>query len=229
MRSLLTALNLILSGDRELFTTVGTSLSFSFFSTLFAGILGIAISTILILTRLPVRRFLISVFNSFMAVPTVVVGLLVYSLLSRSGPLGSLGWLFSPYAVILGQSIFALPIVISYLWTGYSRLDIRFFETMQTLGCSFPSKCLLVWKEAEAAIVSAILSSFGRVLSEVGISMMLGGNIRWYTRTMTTAIALEITRGEYEYALALGILLLLLAIGINTLTLRLVGPQKEMA
>ena len=225
MRTALTALELIMSGNRELFFTVGTSLAFSFFSTLFAGIFGLVIATIFTLERFPLRRFIISLVTSLMAVPTVVVGLIVYSLISRSGPLGSLGWLFTPYAVVLGQSIFALPIVISYLWAGFSKLDTRFFETIQTIGCSFPYKCLLTWRESPAALVNALLSTFGRVLSEVGISMMLGGNLRWYTRTMTTAIALETTRGEYEYALALGILLLLFAMGINALTLRMVRQK----
>jgi len=228
MRTALTALKLIMSGNRELFFTVGTSLIFSFFSTLFAGIFGLLIATIFTLEKFPLRGFLISLVTSLMAVPTVVVGLVVYSLISRTGPLGSLGWLFTPYAVVLGQSIFALPIVISYLWGGFSKLDIRFFETIQTIGCSFFYKCVLTWRESPTVLVNALLSSFGRVLSEVGISMMLGGNIRWYTRTMTTAIALETTRGEYEYALALGILLLLLAMGINTLTLRMV-QQREAA
>ena len=228
MTSVLTAFELIFSGNRELFFTVGTSLTFSFFSTLFAGIFGLLVATIFILGKFPLRGFMISLVTSLMAVPTVVVGLVVYSLISRTGPLGSLGWLFTPYAVVLGQSIFALPIMISYLWAGFSKLDIRFFETIQTIGCSFPYKFLLVWRENPSVLVNALLSSFGRVLSEVGISMMLGGNIRWYTRTMTTAIALETTRGEYGYALALGILLLLLALGINALTLRVV-QQREAA
>lgn len=225
MMALITALELIVSGNRELFFTVGTSLTFSLFSTLCAGIVGLVIATIFTLERFPLRRFIISLVTSLMAVPTVVVGLIVYSLISRSGPLGSLGWLFTPYAVVLGQSIFALPIVISYLWAGFSKLDTWFFETIQTIGCSFPYKCLLTWRESPAALVNALLSTFGRVLSEVGISMMLGGNLRWYTRTMTTAIALETTRGEYEYALALGILLLLFAMGINALTLHMVRQK----
>ncbi len=221
MKPIQSALSLILSGNREIFFTVGTSLSFSFFSTMLAGFIGLGIATIVTLYRFPLRRFFISLITSLMAVPTVVVGLVMYGFLSRSGPLGNLGWLYTPYAVIIGQSIFALPIVISYLWTGFSKIDLRFFETIHTLGCSFSTKCFLTWRESQTVLTNALLSSFGRVLSEVGISMMLGGNIRWYTRTMTTAIALETNRGEYEQALALGILLLLLSIGINTLTFRI--------
>lgn len=220
-----TALSLIFTGNREVFTVVWTSLHFALLSTFFAGILGLGMATSLTLYRFPFRSLLISFVTALMAVPTVVIGLMVYTLLSRSGPLGTLGWLFTPSAVILGQTILALPIITSYLLTGFSKLDPRFFETLKTLGLTGPWKWLLTWRECGSILVISFLSSFGRVLSEVGVSMMLGGNIRFYTRTMTTAIALETTRGEYEFALALGMILLVLAVGLNMLVHRMVHDE----
>lgn len=220
-----TALSLIFTGNREVFTVVWTSLHFALLSTFFAGILGLGMATFLTLYRFLFRSLLISFVTALMAVPTVVIGLMVYTLLSRSGPLGTLGWLFTPSAVILGQTILALPIITSYLLTGFSKLDPRFFETLKTLGLTGPWKWLLTWRECGSILVISFLSSFGRVLSEVGVSMMLGGNIRFYTRTMTTAIALETTRGEYEFALALGMILLVLAVGLNMFVHRMVHDE----
>jgi tungstate transport system permease protein len=150
-----------------------------------------------------------------MAMPTVVVGLLVYSFVSRAGPLGYLDILFTPTAVIIGQAILAFPIVTSLVYGGLSRLDDELTETLITFGAGPLRMLLKILSEARIAILSAVLSGFGRVIGEVGVSMMLGGNIRWYTRTMTTAIALENRRGAFSLALALGFILLIVAFGVN--------------
>jgi len=150
-----------------------------------------------------------------LSLPTVAIGLVLYALLSRSGPLGGMSLLYRPPAVILGQTVLAFPIVASLVYGALSKMDPELHETLITLGAS---KRQIVWmtlKEAKIAILSAILAGFGRVIGEIGISMMLGGNIRWFTRTITTAIALETSRGQFELALALGLILLLIAFAVN--------------
>ena len=167
------------------------------------------------LRRFRGRRALLAVLSSLMALPTVVVGLLVYSLVSRAGPLGSLGMLFTPRAVILGQAILAFPIIVSMTASGLSSLDPLFPEVLTTLGASKWDVLWMSVRQARGAVLSACLAAFGRVVGEVGVAMMLGGNIRWYTRTITTAIALETSKGEFEQGLALGIVLIVMALGVN--------------
>ncbi|HUV09002.1 MAG TPA: ABC transporter permease, partial [Spirochaetia bacterium] len=161
------------------------------------------------------RKAIVVLLNSLMAVPTVVVGLFIYSFLSRSGPLGSLGFLFTPKAVIIGQAVLCSPIIASLVYSALSRLDVRLPETLTTLGATRSQKFWMVLREARIAVASAILAGFGRVIGEVGVSMILGGNIRWYTRTMTTAIALETSKGEFERGIALGIILVSIAVIVN--------------
>jgi tungstate transport system permease protein len=167
------------------------------------------------LRRFRGRRVLLAVLTSLMALPTVVVGLIVYSLVSRAGPLGSLGILFTPRAVIVGQAILALPIVVSMTASGLSNIDPLFSEVLTTLGASRREVLWMSVRQGRGAVLSTSLASFGRVVGEVGVAMMLGGNIRWYTRTITTAIALENSKGEFELGLALGIVLLAVALGVN--------------
>lgn len=211
----LEALRLIGDFDRELVAITWNSLRFSLASTAVSATIGIPAGVLLAFGRFRGRRGLIAVMHTLMALPTVVVGLIVYSFISRSGPLGQFGILFTPAAIIVGQSILALPIVISLVYGAVTAVDAGLRETLVTLGASGPR---IVWKtllEARIGIASAILSAFGRVIGEVGVSMMLGGNIRWYTRTMTTALALETQRGAFSLALSLGIVLMIVALGIN--------------
>ena len=209
------AIELLVSGDREVYFIVLTSLRISAVSTVLAAGLSIPLGAWLGLASGRVKRPITAVLNSLMALPTVVIGLLVYSFISRSGPLGGMGLLFSPGAVIIGQVILAFPIVASMVYGGLSRLDPRLAETLVTLGAARKHMLWMVVREARIAILLAVLAGFGRVIGEVGVSMMLGGNIRWYTRTITTAIALETSKGEFELGLALGLILMLIAIGIN--------------
>ena len=194
---------------------MGTSLRFSLASAAIACIPGIPLGVTIALRRFRGRRAVLAVLSSLMALPTVVVGLLVYSLISRSGPLGTLGMLFAPAGVIAGQSILAFPIVVSLVASSLSTLDPLFPEVLTTLGAS---RRRIVWmgiREARGGVLFASLTAFGRVIGEVGVAMMLGGNIRWYTRTMTTAIALQTSMGDFELGLALGIILMVVALGIN--------------
>jgi tungstate transport system permease protein len=211
------ALQLLVTGDREVWFITWTSLRFSLSSTVIACLPGIPLGVLIALRRFAGRRALMAVLNGLMALPTVVVGLLVYSFISRSGPLGGLGMLFTPSAVIVGQAILGFPIVISLTASSLSRLDPLFPEVLTSLGASRAGILWMSVREARGPVLSACLAAFGRVVGEVGAAMMLGGNIRWYTRTITTAIALETGKGDFELGLALGIILMAMALGVNAL------------
>jgi tungstate transport system permease protein len=211
------ALKLITSGDRELVTICLTSLRFSTTSIIIASLAGIPLGFILKLKTFPGRKIILVIVNSLMALPTVVVGLLIYSLVARTGPLGGLGLLFTPVAVIIGQVVLVLPIVTSMVYGAVSDMDPRLPATLKTLGASGLSYNLMLLKEMKGPILSAVLAGFGRVIGEVGVSMMLGGNIRWYTRTITTTISLQTSKGEFELGLALGIVLMVIAFLLNFL------------
>jgi tungstate transport system permease protein len=211
------AISLLLSGDSEVWFITWTSLRFSLSSAVIACVPGIPLGVLIALKRFRCRRALLAVLNTLMALPTVVVGLVVYSLISRSGPLGGLGLLFTPRAVVMGQAILALPIVISMTASGLSSLDPLFPEVLTTLGASRRGIFWMTLREARGAVLSASLAAFGRVVGEVGAAMMLGGNIRGYTRTITTAIALETSKGEFELGLALGIILMITSLGVNAI------------
>lgn len=188
---------------------------FSVSSAVIACLPGIPLGVLVALKRFRGRRALLAVLTSLMALPTVVVGLLVYSLVSRAGPLGGLGILFTPAAVVAGQAILALPIIVSMTASALSSLDPLFPEVLTTLGASPRGIFWMSVRQARGAVLSAVLAAFGRVVGEVGVAMMVGGNIRWYTRTMTTAIALETSKGDFELGLALGIILIVIALALN--------------
>lgn len=217
MTALGEAVRLILSGDRELFTICLTSLQFSAASIIIASMMGIPLGIILKLKKFPGRKFILVAVNSLMALPTVVVGLLIYSLLTRSGPLGSMGLLFTPGAVIIGQIVLVLPIITSMVYGAVSDMDPRLPETLKTLGAQGHHYYLTLVREMKGPILAAVLAGFGRAIGEVGVSMMLGGNIRWYTRTITTTVSLQTSKGEFELGLALGLILMLLAFALNFL------------
>jgi tungstate transport system permease protein len=217
IESIRRALSLLLTGDLEVYAIAWTSMRFALLSTLLCSVVSIPLGVWMGLKDFRFKKVIVVVLNSLMALPTVVIGLLVYSFISRSGPLGHWGVLFTPRAIILGQTILALPIITSMVYGALSRLDPRMSETLITLGASPLGMFWMTLREARIAILSAVLAGFGRVVGEVGVSMMLGGNIRWYTRTLTTAIALETSKGEFELGLALGIVLMLIAFLVNFL------------
>ncbi|HVO38379.1 MAG TPA: ABC transporter permease [Spirochaetia bacterium] len=211
------AIRLLVCGDAEVWFITWTSLRFSLSSTLLACVPGIPLGVLIALRRFRGRRALLAVLSSLMALPTVVVGLIVYSLVSRVGPLGGLRLLFTPGAVIIGQAILAFPIVLAMTASALSSLNPLLPEVLTTLGATRRGIFWMSVREARGAVLSAALAAFGRVVGEVGAAMMLGGNIRWYTRTITTAIALETGKGEFELGLALGIILMAMALGVNAL------------
>lgn len=195
--------------------TVGVSLYTSLTAILLAGVVGVPLGTLVGLGRFPGRRVILTCLNTLMALPTVVVGLLLFGLFSRQGPLGSLGLLFTPWAMIIGQTVLAVPIVANFTVSVVAGADPRILPTAMTLGAGRLRSFTQLLREVRFGIIAAIVAGFGRVIAEVGIAMMLGGNIRGFTRTMTTAIALETSKGEFAFGLALGIVLLVVALAIN--------------
>lgn len=210
-----TALRLICTLDAEVVQTVWTSLRISFGATVVAAALGIPLGVLLGLCRFPGQRLLLTGLNTLMALPTVVIGLVLYGLISRQGPLGAFGLLFTPTAMMLGQIVLAAPIIAHYTVTAINGADPRITPTLQTLGAGPLQGAWRLLGELRFAILAGIIAGFGRVVAEVGVAMMLGGNIRGTTRTMTTAIALETSKGEFAFALALGLVLLCVALVIN--------------
>jgi tungstate transport system permease protein len=209
------AFQLIVHFDRELAAIVWTSLKVSLVSTALASAVGVPLGFAIAISRFPGKRQLEIALNTMMALPTVVVGLTVYSMISRRGPLGAYGLLFTPAAMVIGQFILATPIITALSLSATKSIDSRVGETARTLGAGTLQASMAIMGEARYAILVAIAAGFGRVIAEVGSAMILGGNIQGYTRTMTTAIALETGKGEFALAMALGIILLLIALSVN--------------
>ncbi len=215
--SIIDSIRLILRGDRELFEIVFLSIKLSFIATIISIIISIPMSLIITQHEFIGKKITIAMINTLMALPTVVVGLIVYSFLSRNGPLGCLSLLYTPYAMIIGQVILILPIMTGLLISFLSSIDVRVKKEAVALGANAFQIMVIMFKEGKEGIVSAITCGFGRVFAEVGISMMVGGNIASYTRNIPTAIALETSKGNLEESFALGIILLAVAFIINPL------------
>lgn len=211
------ALRLILTRDPEVVRIALVSLRIATVSTLLAACTGIPLGFLIATRAFRGKRCVVTTLNTLFALPTVVVGLTVYAFLSRMGPLGSFSLLFTPVAIIIGQFILAFPIVSALSMAAVATTDPRAGETARALGASERQVAIATLRESRTAILAAVIAGFGRVFGEVGVSMMLGGNIRFYTRTITTAIALETGRGEFALAIALGIILLSVALAINIL------------
>ena len=209
------ALSLIVRGDAELATIVWFSLKISLISTLAAAVIGIPSGFAIYLNKFAFRRALITILNSLLALPTVVIALFVYSFISRRGLFGSFDLLYTQTAIIIGQTILVVPMITIFVITALGHLDIRYHTTAMTLGADRWQASLLLMHEAKFGIASAIAAAFGRIISEIGVSMMLGGNIKGFTRTMTTAMALEYDKGEFVLAVALGLILMAITLGIN--------------
>jgi len=213
----ISALHLVLSGDPGLFAIVRLSLLVSLSAVLFAGLIGVPFGALIALTRFQAREIVIVVLNALMGLPPVVVGLAVFLALSRSGPLGSWGLLFTPQAMIIAQTILVAPIIaaltrqtIEDLWDEYrdelTAMDVGPARRVSTL----------IW-DARFSLVTALLAGFGRAAAEVGAIIIVGGNIDGFTRTMTTAIALETSKGDLPLAIGLGMVLIFIIVVINAL------------
>jgi len=209
------ALRLILAFDREFAAIVAVSLEVAFTSTALATTAAVPVGIALAESRFRGRQAIITLLNTLMSLPTVLVGLLVFSFVSRRGPLGDLGLLYTQSAMVAGQAMLAFPIVAGLVLASVVSLDRRVRATAESLGADGRQSFRLLLREARFGILSAVVAGFGRVFAEVGVSMMLGGNIRGYTRNITTAIALETSKGDFALGIALGLVLLVMALGVN--------------
>lgn len=219
-------LRLLLGGDPAVWSVTLLSLRVSLTATLICLAVGIPVGMALALNRFPGRSLLISTVNTGMALPPVVAGLVVSILLWRSGPLGSLGLLYTPEAMIVAQVVIAGPIVIGLTIASIQQLNPRLRLQILALGASQSQMYWLLAREARLPLLAAVMAGFGAVISEVGASMMVGGNITNQTRVLTTAIVLEVNRGQFASAVALSIMLLALAFGVN-LALTLVQQRRR--
>ena len=212
-----TAFSLVTSLDGKLWEIVARSLWVSGVATLLASGIGVLLGAWLAVVRFSGRGVVLAVMNTMLAIPSVVVGLLVYLMLSRSGPLGSLGWLFSVKAMIVAQTLLILPIVVALTRQLIEDADVLHGEQLQSLGAgSFMRAVLHVWDE-RFAVLMVFLAAFGRAIAEVGAVMVVGGNIEGFTRVMTTAIALETSKGDLPLALGLGSVLLAVVLALNAM------------
>jgi len=212
-----TALQLILSADPALMAIVRLSLIVSLSAVLCASLIGIPLGALIALTRFPGREAVIVLFNALMGLPPVVVGLAVYLALSRSGPLGSFGILFTPQAMIIAQTILVAPIIAALTRQTVEDLWVEYRDELTAMDVGPWARTMtLIW-DARFSLVTALLAGFGRAAAEVGAIMIVGGNIDGFTRTMTTAIALETSKGDLPLAVGLGIVLITIVIVINAL------------
>ena len=214
-KGILQALELLFSFDPEVLKVTLLSMQVSGLATGISLLIGLPLGTLLALGHFPSRKFILSLINTGMALPPVVVGLAVSIFLWRSGPLGSLRLIYTPIAIVIAQTIIAAPVVTGLTASALQSLDPRLKLQLQGLGASRAQVTWSLWKEARLPLLAAIMAGFGSVISEVGASMMVGGNIRNQTRVLTTAIVLETSKGEFALAIALSAILLLLAYLVN--------------
>ena len=220
-QGLVKAVELIVSFDPEVMSIAGRSLTISVTATLLAGVICLPLGSLIHFNRFIGKRTLINFIQTFYSIPTVVVGLFVFLLFSRAGPLGGLNLLFTPTVMVIGQMILITPVLLGLTVSALSGVDKAISETARSLGASDFQTVVIVLKEARFAVMAAILLAFGRAISEVGLALMVGGNIRGFTRVFTTAISLETSKGDIELAIALGIILILIALIINIVLNRL--------
>lgn len=211
----LSAWQLIMSGDATLFAIVRLSLAVSLSAVVLAAIVGLPFGALLALMRFPGRSAIVVFVNAFMGLPPVVVGLAVYLLLSRSGPLGNLGILFTPTAMIIAQAVLIVPIIAALTRQTIEDLWIEYRDELSAMDVGPLGRITTLLWDARFSLLTALLAGFGRAAAEVGAVMIVGGNIEGFTRTMTTAIALETSKGNLPLALGLGIILVVIVLAIN--------------
>jgi len=210
----------------DIFPAVRLSLCVGLISTALCALVGIPAGCFLAEATFRGKRFVLCMLNTLLSIPTVVVGLLVYSMICRRSPLGFMELLFTPSAIVIGQVLLALPIMVLFTCTAVSAVDKAAAETAITLGAGRFATAMVAISEARTGILAAVAATFGRLIGEVGVSMIVGGNIWGYTRTMTTAIALEAAKGEFDVALQLGGILLIISLGVNMVLQSLKGDLR---
>jgi tungstate transport system permease protein len=214
-QALIIAIKLIVSLDREVVEIAARSLEISTTSSLLASVACIPLASLIHFHNFPAKRILINIIQTLFSVPTVVIGLFVFVLFSRAGPLGGLNLMFTPTVMVIGQVILITPILLGLTISALSGVDKALVDTARSLGASDWQTALIILREARYAVLAAVIMAFSRAISEVGLAIMVGGNIRGFTRVITTAISLETSKGELELAIALGIILLTIALIIN--------------
>ena len=209
------AIELIVSLDPEVMEIAARSLRISVTSALLASLICVPLASLIHFHHFRGKRILINLIQTFFSIPTVAIGLFVFILFSRAGPLGGLNLLFTPTVMVLGQMILLTPILLGLTISAVSGVDKAILDTARSLGASGFQTAIVVLREARFAVMAAIIMGFGRAISEVGIALMVGGNIRGFTRVITTAISLETSKGDLELSIALGIILISIALIIN--------------
>jgi tungstate transport system permease protein len=231
MRTLLDALTnvagLIVSFDASVVQYALRSLSIALIATCIAGVLAVPVGVLIAERSFPGKRALVTVLNTLLGVPTVVVGLLVFAFISRSGPLGDAGLLFTVRGIIIGEVLLILPLATSLVISTVTRVDRDIRKTAMSLGARETRVLMAILREARYGILAAVIAAFGRVVGEVGVATILGGNAERFTRTMTTAIVLNVDAGSFELALALGIVLLIVSLAVNIVFQLLQGGGRE--
>ncbi len=212
---LIKAVELIVTLDPEVIEIAGRSLGISVTSAILASLICVPLASLIHFHQFRGKRFLISLIQTFYSVPTVAIGLFVFVFISRAGPLGWLGLLFSPAAIVIGQMLLVTPILLGLTISALRGVDRSIIDTARSLGASGFQAAIVILREARFAVMAAVIMGFGRAISEVGISLMVGGNIRGFTRVITTAISLETSKGDLELSIALGIILISIALIIN--------------
>jgi len=215
--SFFSALDLIIQFDPEIYQIAWTSIKISLIATLIASVFGLLLGIVVAITQFPGKHLIQQILNTLMAMPTVMIGLIFYGLLSRQGPLGGFGLLYTETAVIIGETCLILPLIMNMTLIAVQSTDQRLVSTLTMLGAKPYQQIIPIISELRFTLLAAVITGFGRAIGEVGAAMMLGGNIQGLTRTMTTAIALETSKGDFELGLALGLLLLIIAFSINFL------------
>jgi tungstate transport system permease protein len=211
------AIDLVLRADPALLAIVRLSLIVSLSAVLMAAVIGIPLGAFIALTRFPGRDGVVVILNALMGLPPVVVGLVVYLLLSRSGPLGSFGILFTPAAMIVAQTILVAPIIAALARQTIEDLWVEYHDELAAMNVGPLWRVLTLIRDARFSLITALLAGFGRAAAEVGAVIIVGGNIDGFTRTMTTAIALETSKGDLPLAIGLGMVLIMLVVVVNAL------------
>lgn len=218
------AFRLLFRGDPEVLEVTLLTLAVSLSATAISLIIGITMGTVIGLTRFTGRRFLVSLINTGMGSPPVVVGLIVSVFLWRNGPLGIFSLMYSPYAIVIAQCIISLPIITGFTMASIQQLDPKLRLQILALGASRLQLLWILVRDTRLPLLAAVMAGFGSVISEVGAAMMVGGNIEGHTRVLTTAIVLEVSKGQFGTAIALGIILMVLVYAVN---LVLTGAQQR--
>ena len=213
--ALVTAVKLIIAFDPEVMQIARRSLAISATSSLIAALLCLPLGAVIHFNRFPGKRTLINIIQTLFSLPTVAVGLFVFVLFSNAGPLGGFGIMFSPAVMVVGQVVLITPLMLGLIISALSATDKAITDTAVSLGASGFQMAAVTLREARFGVLAGLIMGFGRAISEVGLSLMVGGNIRGFTRTITTAISLETSKGDLELALALGMILIFIALVIN--------------